>query len=257
MYSYNYSLSKRYTNIIAIQIFWRKYKLSQILQKNINSNLGTIILNNLLKINFNYNIIGILLKDTKKELCICNKKIEKYTNLYKLLIKTSIILKKYHIYQLKQNIYKLIFLNIVNQTIADIDRLYINIENLESLTNNYISISNKKINNKFEILKNIINLHILKTEEILTEYNNFGHQLVYNYVKKINISTYYIIYNKFIQTHNITNINFDHKDFYNKLVNFFNNNNIFEFLFIKSLNIKYNKLNNFNDRIYLLESIIH
>ena len=138
MYSYNYSLSKRYTNIIAIQIFWRKYKLSQILQKNINSNLGTIILNNLLKINFNYNIIGILLKDTKKELCICNKKIEKYTNLYKLLIKTSIILKKYHIYQLKQNIYKLIFLNIVNQTIADIDRLYINIENLESLTNNYI-----------------------------------------------------------------------------------------------------------------------
>jgi hypothetical protein len=256
MNSYNYSLSKRYTKIIFIQTFWRKYKLSQILQQNINLNLGSLILNNILKNNLNHNIIYILFKDTKKELCICNKKIEKYINIFKLLIKTSIILKYYNIYQLKQNIYKLIFLYTINQSISDIDKLYINIENLESLTNNYISISNQQINDKFDILKKILNLHILKTEEILMEYNNFGHQLVYDYIKKININTYYIIYNKFIQTHHITNKNFNHKEFYNKLITFLDTSNIFNFLFINSIDINYKKLKNFNDRIYLIESII-
>jgi hypothetical protein len=249
MHTYSYSLSKKYNKIIIIQSFWRKYKLSQILLKNTKSDLGSIILNKLLNMNTTYNIVSLLLKDTSKEISICNKKLIKYITVYKLLIKTSIILKNYINYQLKQNISKLIFLLLINETICDIDRLNINTEYLESLTNQYLNISALKIDNKYNILKNILNQHILKTEEILMQYNNYGHQKIYQYVKKINNSTYYIIYNKFIRTHHITDSNFDYQTFYNKLINFLNSDNIYNFLFLNNIAINIKIINNFNDKI--------
>jgi hypothetical protein len=260
--NYNYGLNKKINKIIMIQTYWRKYKLSNLLKykNNISTDnliLADTILKKILKIDVEYKIIPILIKNINLEFYICDNTIISILKIYQSYLFYSIIFKTYNIFQLKKNIEKYFILIIINNLKCDFDKLYMKVSDLSKLTNEYIYISSLKINNKLEILKKILNEHIKIVEDILIEYNNLGHQLIFENIKILNNTSYFTIYNKFIQYHNITNNYFNYNNFYSKILSFITYNNIYDFLYINDINIKLKKKNSFNDKLNIIYSFLN
>lgn len=253
MQMYNYGLTKKNTHIMTIQNYWRKYKLSIFIsnKKTLISHkiIFNIILKKMLKINIDYDFSLLLSKDISIEVNICDKSIISLLKIFQNYIIYSIKYKTYNNSQLKKNLEKLLLLYIINQLKTDIYTLDIKVGYLLDLTNQYINISKLQIDKKLDILKKILNEHIKLVEEILIEYHNLGHQLIIDYIKQLNNNSYFIIYNKFIQSHNIKNKYFNYKNFYDTLESFITYNNIYNFLFIKDIPITFKKNNIFHDKL--------
>jgi hypothetical protein len=231
MYKYSYAIKKQYNeiSIIKIQSIYRKYILRRTLLKN-NNKLFNIIVIKYLKLPNNINYYKLLTNSMTDDIYKYDKKILKLIIKYQKLIKYTLLHKKYDKNQISNNIKKYLLLYIINDTILQLNNFFIEANDLENITNIYIEIFNSKIDNKYDILKNILNKHVKKTEMILYKYNNLGYNLLEKNIKNINNETYLKIYDKYISK---INNNIDINNIYTKLINFMTYKNTYEYLTVE------------------------
>jgi len=254
MYKYSYSVKKQYNEIyvIKIQSIFRKYLLRKTLIEE-DKKLFNIIFIIYFKLPNNINYYEILTKKIDDNIYKYDKKILKLILKYRNIIKHIILHKKYEKNQTSNNIKKYILLYIINDTILKLNNFFIEVNDLQNITNIYIELYNSNIDNKYEILKNILNNHIQKTEKILNKYDNIGYNLLKNSIKNINNKTYLTIYNKYISK---INNNIDIDNIYSILIEFMTYKNTYEYFNIeKKINLKKLNCNLLNQIKIIMDNI--
>jgi len=258
MYNYVYKISKSYDNnkIKLIQTKWRLIQLNRAL---INKNI--ILSNYYLKLIFrletNANYSKYLFMDIDKFICKYDTELMILIRLYRNCILFSIRYLIFSKNMIKQNIEKYMFIIIVNKTIKEFNKFNIKMDELIDITKQYVTIYNSNIDNKYDILKHLLILHINKAEKLFNKYGILSCGVIKENIKDINSKTYENIYNNFICSKNIIEMDFNYKKYYNILNCFFTYNNVYDYLFnnIKTINTSYNFKNLLDNMYYIVNNI--
>lgn len=260
MYNYRYNVKKqkiyKSNTIIALQTQWRIKKFIKAYETK-NIVLGNYFLKKLLNLESRVNYCKYLFINIKKNICKYDNQVIKILKIFHNNIINSICYLKYNKNQLKQNIEKFIFVMLINKTLKQFNKFYLKIDELNELSNQYISLYNLDIDNKCNILKQILNEHIMKTEKIINKYKCLGCDLIEENINNIKLDAYKKIFNNFLSSKYINNKKINHKKYYNILNCFFTYENIYEFLFYndKEINIVYDFKNLLDNIYYIIEQI--
>jgi hypothetical protein len=253
MYNYTYTKNRIYINdkIIKLQKHWRLLQFKRA-YKNKNVKLGNYYLKYILKIKTEFNFCKYLFCDIESNICKYDHKLINLLTIYRKNIILSLLYFKFNTLQLKQNLEKYIFIMIINITIKKLNKFYLKIDKLNELAKQYIIIYNNDFENKNNLLKSLLNKHIIKTEKIINKYKFLGYDLISKNIKSIQNKTYESIYEKYMMPY----VNdFNHKKSYNILNCFFIYNNIYDFLFNNNKII--NTLHIYNNLIDTIQFILN
>lgn len=254
--SYNCSYTRIYNieKIIKIQSCWRQYKLRDLFINKYDIYFNKLI-SSYLKLPNNIDYYKLLTNKIENNICIYDKKIIKMLTNYQKILKITILSQKYNKEQLSNNIKKLLLITIINKTIIQLNNLFIDINDLESITKLYLEIYNSNIENKYDTLKIILKQHIHKTESILGKYNDLGYNLLETNVKSIENLTYLKMFNKYIS--NVTN-SINVNNIYYILSKFMTAKELYNYIIVnKSLDINCLSQNNILTNIHTIMKNIY